>query len=112
MELTGKCAESFKEWSKGKGIENFNTKVYSLNLAKSIYNAILIDFFDSVGIFIFSDNLTNCIDGTKQGHPNMWQCFIKETYKNKKRVGLWFDDRNTAFFNGFKKANEIYNSRT
>lgn len=54
MKLTGKCAEAFKEWSKDKGIDVFYAKDYSLNTAKTIHNSILIDFFDSVGIYIIT----------------------------------------------------------
>jgi len=50
MILTGECLEAFKFWVLNKGFEKFNAKEYSLDIAKAMTYAVIIEFFDSVGI--------------------------------------------------------------
>ena len=46
MILTGKAKEDFLKWYYGKGNKKINFKAFSLDVAKSIQNALIIDFFD------------------------------------------------------------------
>lgn len=101
MELTGKCAEKFKEWAKDKGIEKFNSKDYSLNVAKVIYNAILIEFFDSIGIIVLP-----------QYSLGNWWFEIKDIshIPTKRHIQVEDSELITKSYNlAIKKANEIYN---
>lgn len=59
MELTGKCREEFYEWSKGKGLDNFNPKMFSLDVARAMVFGVYVDYFDSVGVFIEMNFLIN-----------------------------------------------------
>jgi len=54
MKLTGKTKEAFDAQNKGRG--------YFALLPESCQNAIIIEFFDSVGIKIFLYPLINCDD--------------------------------------------------
>jgi len=75
-------------------------------IPETCQNALIIEFFDSVGIYIFSDNLTNC---SKYG-VYLWNAYVKRNYKNKKKVAKWEDSRTEATNKAIIKANELYNS--
>lgn len=85
MILTGKAKEDFFKWYKESGSEGINVKNYSLNIAHSITYAVIIDWFDSVGIW---DNI-----------------FYRE-YRN-----TGFKNYSLATTEAIKKANEIYNNK-
>ena len=53
--LTDKARNDCYYWAKEKGFDLYNAKDYPLDVAKSIFNAVLIEWFDSVGIYITSD---------------------------------------------------------
>ena len=57
MKLTGKCKEDFEYWLIRQ--DNINNVQHSMighnQLSESSINAIVIDFFDSVGIYISID---------------------------------------------------------
>lgn len=99
MILSGKCKEAFVEWSKDKGIDVFYAKDYSLNIAKTIHNAILIEFFDSVGIYIEIE-YTNTDIG-----------IVFDVSVNKEWVGCTYETRQEAINAAIVKANEIFNNR-
>ena len=95
MILTGKAKEDFIKTKIGNEISLFESMlpIYS--------NALIIDFFDSVGIYIevikedfgFAFNL----------HKGDWKNPIES-------IGHW-EKRNEATIEGIKKANEIYNEK-
>jgi len=94
MKLTGKCLDAFKEWIKHKGLEKFYAKHYSLDISTAMYNAVLIDFFDSVGIRIGIDPYYD-MQGTYRA--NIEHCGFQSMY------------RNVAIGMAIEKANEIFN---
>jgi len=116
MKLTGKCKEEFLEYYWENTIKS-TMVCYKLDLEEffdSLYpifqNALIIDFFDSVGItimvlpyatiFDLGDNLRG-VDGT-------WSYFvyIKETHK---KDGVDFKSRTEATNEAIIKENIIYN---
>src|SRR5690349_13960508 len=101
MKLTGECLEAFNEWKLNKGIENFYPKDYSLNIAKSIHNAIIIDFFDSVGIYIDCGYYEN--DKFCSGIENNKIRFVS--------TGTAHNTRTEASNAAIEKANFLYNNK-
>lgn len=94
MILTGKCLEAFIEWKlnnkKLSTIEVLDFKHLS-NVSKY---ALIIEFFDSVGIYIELFKLENFI----------WA--INDLYEES-----GYNNRQEATTEAIKKANEIYNSK-
>ncbi len=96
MELTGKCKEDFI---------NFMCKTYPdirwheyENLPNSILNALIIEFFDSVGIYI----------DTWEYEGFCWQVYsnlVNESPKYNEPL----KSRPEAQTEAIKKANQIYN---
>jgi hypothetical protein len=109
MKLTGKCKEGFEEWMliNNKELVKYSEERYSevidmsqlfKYLTDSMQYGVLVDFYDSVGVFIQIE--TRIFD---KEHP----CYIySETVYN--RVGL-FKTRHEARIAAIEKANEIYN---
>ena len=120
MILTGKAKEDFEKWTQyeiddcGNGqtgmrlfyIESLDdykfikTEHYIENLEQSMLNALIIEWFDSVGIYISisadKDLNTKSID---------FLSFVGDSM-----VGLAFS-RQEALIEAIKKANEIYNEK-
>jgi len=101
MKLTGKCFEDFLSFfnSKRRG-----TEVSLYQLPELFQNALIIEFFDSVGIYILIDM-----------NGGYFHFIIKETNKNS-FGGLkkhWQDGesktRVKSTNSAIEKANEIYN---
>lgn len=104
MELTEKCKESFEKWLK--------TEMYYLgkeSLSDLFWNALIVEFFDSVGIYIeigFSSNHDN---------PNQLNWSVKINDKTKFGNTAVFcksgSDRNYATSVAIKYSNQIFNER-
>jgi len=92
MKLTGKCKEAF-----------FNQTLYTeitFDLIGELFqNALIIDFFDSVGIYI-SINY-DCIS----------EGFELKIYSNNYKVCSGIHERTEASNAAIEKANEIFNNR-
>jgi len=87
MKLTGKCLDVF-------GDRYFEYE----NLPESCQNALIIDFFDSVGIYV---TILPCIDETFDSYV---------TIKEKRIEACQFQENRTKATNAaITKANEIYN---
>ena len=101
MILTGKCKEAFEKrfLEKEKKFDFYNKNNKLLNDA--IQNALIIDFFDSVGIYIEIKN--------KFGQRKQYQrfSFIVKNYNS----GFLFNSRTEAINAAVAKANEIFNNR-
>ncbi|QHC84963.1 hypothetical protein AS589_09360 [Empedobacter brevis] len=100
MELTGKAKEEFLEWWQSK-IKNENFQYFKPR--EDVYlNALIIEFLDSVGVYIYFDT------GTYVLKPNYRYKIITEddTY-----IGYKENSRKEATVQAIKKANEIYNER-
>ena len=100
MKLTDKCLEDFLKWlsiNHEIGIEGFE-------FGKSVVqNALIIEFFDSVQIFISINYI--CLDEFSEGFESM------VTYKHLTSKNRVISDRKTAIDSGISAANEIYNSK-
>jgi len=95
--LNGKCLLAFFEWQQNKGYENFNPKKYSLDVAKAMNNSILIEFFDSVGIYI------NALSFEKGGY---WKAICSNDMLKKK-----YASRTEATNEAIIKANILFNQK-
>lgn len=84
-----------------------NGEVYFNDLPESCKNTLIIDFFDSVGIYITSRR--NCY-GAKYNH---WYYIVTDTkgvhLNDFLEVKIKNDCRKEATTEAIKKANEIYN---
>lgn len=103
MELTGKCKADFE---KSKLANNYNL----FNTMLPIYqNALIIEFFDSVGIYIHLKR--NCFF-SEYRH---WFFIITDVngchLNNFLEVKIENNSRQEAQIEAIKKANEIYNDK-
>lgn len=99
MKLTGKCAEAFKSYLKETKGDVMAHVIYEF---EDLYqNALIIEFFDSVGIYVEIKN--------KFGQRKQCQrfSFVVKNYNS----GFLFDFRTEATNKGIEKANEIFNNR-
>lgn len=116
MKLTGKCLADFESWLKKQNdlaiaLHIPNTMggvVYYLNsnpnaLPKRILNALIIDFFDSVGIYIQDWGL-NVVDNNIG-----FDASVMYNFKNHTAQDDFSKKRQDAITEAIKKANEIYN---
>lgn len=110
-QLTGKCKEDFEKWLKG----NYNQILHGTNIdttyfydmillgniknIESIKNALIIEFFDSVGIYI---------EPRKYGSG--WGFDLFGIVKLIHEVEL-SKSRQEAQNKAIKKANQIYNEK-
>lgn len=98
MNLTGIAKEDFNEWFKNKHTDKYTIKNLSLDLAKATTNAIIIEWFDSVGIYF---EHVRCDDGFL---VEIWTQILELTTNR-------YATRNLASDGAIIKANEIYNNR-
>tara|TARA_B100001146_G_C16002290_1_gene357237 strand:+ start:44 stop:337 length:294 start_codon:yes stop_codon:yes gene_type:complete len=97
MELTGKCKEDFEEWMEYTHL-NRNTNFFNSGLTPDSFRwGVLVDFFDSVDIYI----VVGLFD------HNNWQFEILQDTTWK----IDFETRTEARKEAIKKANDIYNSK-
>lgn len=93
MILNGKCKEMFLEWYN-------EPETYFYRLNKTCQNALIIEFFDSVGIYIdirieFNDSFV----------LKTFDSYAEDDY-----VGT-YSNRQEATIQAIKKANDLYNER-
>jgi len=89
MILTDKCKEEF--------LKNYMFDNESFNYYPSMYqNALIIEFFDNIGLYIFIDRSFFFDD---------WSCKIIGHYKENH-----FNSRSEATQSALTKANEIFNN--
>jgi len=95
--LTGKCKEDFEKWFE----INYPYKRYDLQIELYL-NALIIEFFDSVGIYIsVKCSFCSC---------NIWKYLVHEiNFEDIELNILNFDSRQQATNEAIKKANLIYN---
>lgn len=89
--LTGKCREKFIFWM-CKNNEYVRWHEYE-TMPECALNALIIEFFDSVGIYI--------------SVVREFECF--ESYVNSKCVSVYSESRTEATNASIEKANVIYN---
>ena len=104
MILTNKSKEDFFNWLDNQGvngidISNWEFEKFQL-LSNVSQNALIIDWFDSVGIYVNSSGLT------------LSKTFISDVSVNDNCEYNYdgFRTRKEATEQAIKKANEIYNS--
>ena len=122
MELTGKCKEEFEKWyvityfkdSIPLSIQEHCAILESFsNCFKSMRYGVLVDYFDSVGLFIGLDSWRTC--GNKK-ETFFWynirdvnqESLIKETYKDSMLTAK-NKERGEARYIAIEKANELRN---
>lgn len=101
MILTGKAKEEFFNWLDNQGvngidISNWEFEKFQL-LSNVSQNALIIEWFDSVGIYITSD------------YFELNKCFYSEVFNSDFEIIK--PTRQEALTKAIKKANEIYNSK-
>lgn len=107
MILTGKAKEDFLKWFSNYSEKNHSLKglydkdIYldGVELPKELINALIIEWFDSVGIYINIENLY---------YQSWWSYKVKiipNTFEEKVMVKT----RSEATEQAIKKANGIYN---
>lgn len=99
MILTGKCKKCFLNYVYGLGLQEL--LVYDVS-----YNSMVIEWLDSVGIYIHVDNLTNVV---MPNGEHAWQSYIKRSFKNRKKCADWCETRQQATQQAIKQANILYN---
>lgn len=111
MELTGKCKEDFEKWyfetqcsSNMKFDELLPHHLHDVfgwlyNSNKTIQNAFVIDWFDSIGIYV---NVLRY----SLSEPNKW-VVIKSLCENN--LDFIYSSRQEATIQAIIKANDIYN---
>lgn len=95
MILTGICKEKFLEWL----FETYSYQDLSVLYPLHLSNALIIDFFDSVGIYIGVYPSTNC------SQYLMFEISINDDWIGEE------ENRQEATIQAIKKANDIYNER-
>ena len=99
MILTGKAKEDFIKTKIGNEISLFESMlpIYS--------NALIVEWFDSVGIYIF-------IDSVKSYKERFWRFHIAMNDLDRNiREEFYMDNRSEITYKAIKKANEIYNEK-
>ncbi len=104
MILTGKAEEEFFNWLDNQGvngidISNWEFEKFQL-LSNVSQNALIIEWFDSVGIYINIENL----------YYQSWWSYKVKIIPNIFEEKVMVKTRQEATEKAIKKANEIYNS--
>jgi hypothetical protein len=106
MELTGKCKDDFEKWYKSKNHhQRINLGMFN-QLPIEFKYGLLIDFFDSVGIYI----------STMASHSHNFKPQYHGIDICVEGNGFCYDmddadkDRNIARQKAIKKADDIYNN--
>ena len=93
MILTEKCLQDYKIWFD----KNYNDYWRYYQTKQSILNALIVDFLDSVGIYIISDYF--------ELNKGFYSEILNENFEIVKPT------RQEALTEAIKKANEIYNEK-
>lgn len=109
MVLTEKCKDDFNKWNYDNDfgyidIEPTSLVVHFENLDDNLKNTVIIDFFDSVGIYI---EIECCRFNDKFGFDSGIHF---DNYKNYCSVTDFENIRKDAITKAIKKANELYNT--
>jgi hypothetical protein len=104
--LNGKAKEGFEKWlmNGNDGVSNFGrtielTRVYFLSLKKTCQQALIIEWFDSVGIYINIENLY---------YQSWWSFKVKNCPKTFNEV-VMVSTRTEATTKAIEKSVEIFN---
>ena len=121
MKLTGKCKEEFGKWLVcGEGSVNFE-KYYSdeygdddpylwfTELPASMQYGVYVDFFDSVGIRISTDNFIDTVKDSEFFMFIICDCKSRHLINHVKENTPFIKSRPEARTVAIEKANEIYN---
>ena len=107
MELTGKAKEDFKKWFiKTKDLYDSYKNELRL-MSDTCLNALIIEWFDSVGIYIDTEFFRKNIKDEPQ--------FVSSTtdsWNGLQPLRIQFNTRQEATEQAIIKANEIYNAKT
>ena len=121
MILNGKAKEEFEKWilnnpqghESQRMIKIYNQKelfISYISIGKTFLNALIIDWFDSVGIYISTPSFNDTVLGYQRGH----EC---EVYDEKNNIVYKiyndndvFNTRQEATEKAIDKANLIFNS--
>lgn len=112
MILTGKSKEDFEKWLNKEmyylGRHNFEDRDNNIeDLSDNFQNTLIIEWFDSVGIYIIispSDNPKNWF------YTILGEDILSPFYQIYQSLDD-FKNRQEALTEAIKKANEIYNSK-
>jgi len=109
MILTGKAKEEFFNWLDNQGVNGIDISNWEFEkfhlLSNVSQNALIIEWFDSVGIYIF-------IDSVKSYKERFWRFHIAMNDLDRNiREEFYMDNRSEITYKAIKKANEIYNSK-
>ncbi|WP_312208309.1 hypothetical protein [Empedobacter sp.] len=111
MELTGKAREDFKKWY-CKELIKISSHLILIFISKSNIekNAHIIEFFDSVGIYIQTKRFCQGLEFKE------WYYVISDTrglhFNDCLKCRIKEDSRQEATEQAIIKANEIYNAKT
>ena len=100
MILTGKAKEDFLEYYNNHSIKYLLSWTDFDDLPLVVKNALIIEWFDSVGIYINIENLY---------YQSWWYYKVKKCPDTYKQV-IMQNTRQEATEEAIKKANEIYNN--
>ena len=116
MILTGKAKEDFENYVLNKELGHDSEVLISVynqeslfinynNVKETLLNALIIEWFDSVGIYIFIDNV-------KSYKKRFWRFHIAMNDLDRNiREEFYMDNRSEITYKAIKKANEIYNNK-
>lgn len=107
MILNGKAKKNFLEWlSKTYDLIHYDTELWFKNEKEITQNALIIEFFDSVGVYIDVEFFRKNIKDEPQ--------FVSSTtdeWNGLQPLRVQFKSRQEATIQAIKKANDIYNER-
>ncbi len=106
--LTGKCKEDFQKWFLlNNGYISLSDRYYLefLEMPISFQYGVLVDFFDSVGIYV---EITNRVIGWNDNIIEFMPTFLQ---KNRITRGNHNKTRPEARKQAIIKANELYNKQ-
>lgn len=100
MILTEKCKEKFLEWLVKNGYPLYYDRIPEILKYDVTKNALIIDFFDSVDIYIYLETATYVLK------PNFRYKIITD---DDTIIGFKENSRQEATIQAIKKANDLYN---
>ena len=102
MILNGKAKEDFKEWV----FENYYFQDLNILYPLHLVDALIIEWFDSVGIYIDAEFFRKNIKDEPQ-----FVSFTTDEWNGLQSLRVEFNSRKEATIQAIKKANDIYNVR-
>lgn len=111
MKLTGQCLKDFEKWLLKQNYDNYCGDIIwgveledFIKLPLAMQYGVLIDFFDSVGIWVSIDKGTNGYYGLLKITKGR---ILESQWVNTEMN--WIKDLNKAIEKAIEKATEIYN---